>query len=121
MPTNFCTDPPPMCRASVSAASPIVVSGANYFTPAGVSAVTDVRINGLSIGTQGTDYTATLTPTGVQINALEEWAADPNETIIITLQGVSGNAQTGTTTVHTVTLTDPAAPAIAVPIANVIA
>jgi hypothetical protein len=57
--------------------------------------------------TTGTDYTYTVTPTGINISLIDDGVYDPNETIIITLTGVSGNAELGTQTVHTVTITEP--------------
>ncbi|MFM7329005.1 MAG: hypothetical protein ACKO3B_09775, partial [Bacteroidota bacterium] len=97
-----------------AAATSTLIEGATatvgYTTTLPAEVVPTISFGGTA--TQGTDYSITLTPAGIQISALEEWAADPNETITITLQSVSGNAQLGTTTVHTVTLTDPAAPAI---------
>jgi hypothetical protein len=57
--------------------------------------------------TEGVDYTHTLTPAGIAINVVDEWAFDPDETILVTLTGVSGNVQLGSLVTHTVTLTDP--------------
>ncbi|MFM8347925.1 MAG: beta strand repeat-containing protein, partial [Bacteroidota bacterium] len=105
-------DPP--LSVGFAAATSTLLEGATatvgYTTTLPAEVVPTISFGGTA--TQGTDYSITLTPAGIQISALEEWAADPNETITITLQSVSGNAQLGTTTVHTVTLTDPAAPAI---------
>jgi len=56
--------------------------------------------------TQGTDYTFTVSSTGITFTILEDEIYDPNETIILTLTGFSGGAAVGAKTVHTITITD---------------
>ncbi|MFM7328071.1 MAG: beta strand repeat-containing protein, partial [Bacteroidota bacterium] len=57
--------------------------------------------------TQGTDYTSTVTQSGINITVLADGQLDADETIVLTITGVTGNATTGTTNTHTVTLNDP--------------
>jgi hypothetical protein len=80
----------------------------NMALPPGVNPT--ISLDGTA--TLGVDYTYSVTPAGIIVNALEEWAFDPDETILITLTEISGNAQLGTIVTHTLTLTDPASQVI---------
>jgi len=71
--------------------------------PAGVTPT--VSLGGTA--TLDTDYTYSITQTGIQVTAVADGLYDPNETVIITLTSVSGNAVLGTVKTHTVTLTEP--------------
>jgi hypothetical protein len=76
--------------------------------PAGITP--DISISGTAM--QGSDYTYSLSAAGIVVTAVEDWSADPDETIEFTLTGVSGNAELGTVLSHTVTIIDPPAPVI---------
>ena len=76
----------------------------NQTLPSGVTPT--VSVGGTA--TQGTDYTYTITQTGITVTPVADALYDPNETVIITLTGVSGNATLGTVKTHNVTLTEPA-------------
>ena len=58
--------------------------------------------------TEGTDYTYSVSATGITITAVGDQLYDPNETVVITLTGVTGNAVIGPVDTHTVTLSEPA-------------
>jgi hypothetical protein len=54
--------------------------------------------------TENVDYTYTITSAGITFNAVDDGIYDPDETIIVTLTGFSGNAELGTTVTHTLTI-----------------
>ena len=54
--------------------------------------------------TAGNDYTYSLSPAGIVINAIDDGFYDPDETLVISLFGISDNAELGVDTIHTVTL-----------------
>ena len=59
----------------------------NQVLPAGVTP--SITFGGTA--TQGTDYSYSLSQSGVTVTATADGLYDPNETVIITLSGVSGN------------------------------
>jgi hypothetical protein len=101
------TEPPLIVE--FTAASSTILEGQNgtvsFNMALPVEVSPTITLGGTAI--QGTDYTYSITPSGIAFTVLEEWLFDPDETIIITLTGVSGNAELGTTSTHTVTITDP--------------
>jgi hypothetical protein len=75
------------------------------FSPALPGGVTPLFSLG-GTATEGTDYTYAVSSAGISFTAVDDGIYDPNETIIITLTGFSGNAELGTTVVHTITITE---------------
>ncbi|MFM8349138.1 MAG: Hsp20/alpha crystallin family protein, partial [Bacteroidota bacterium] len=71
--------------------------------PAGVQTI--VTVGGTA--TNGVDYSYSLTPAGVVITTTGDGIYDPDETIVLTITGVSGNAIPGTILTHTVKITEP--------------
>jgi hypothetical protein len=67
----------------------------------------DISVGGTA--TLGVDYTYSVTASGIQLTVVEDWFADPDETVIFTITDVSGHAEVGTTRVHTIILNDPPA------------
>ncbi|MFM7327599.1 MAG: hypothetical protein ACKO3B_02580, partial [Bacteroidota bacterium] len=55
---------------------------------------------------QPADFTYLLTAEGIVIASKTDQEYDPNETIVISLYGISDNAELGADSVHTVTLTE---------------
>lgn len=53
-----------------------------------------------------TDYTYTITSNGVSFTLKEDEVYDPAETIIVTITGFDGDAEVGTKSVHTLTVSD---------------
>jgi invasion protein IalB len=74
----------------------------NMVLPAGVTP--EISLGGTA--TLGADYSYSLNSEGIQISPIDDGLYDPDETIIITLTGISGNTELGTTTIHTVTITE---------------
>ncbi|MBX2944339.1 MAG: hypothetical protein KF725_00795 [Cyclobacteriaceae bacterium] len=70
--------------------------------PSGI--VPNITLGGTA--TQGTDYTFTISSTGISFTILDDQFYDPSETIIVTLTGFDGNAAVGTKAVHTITIND---------------
>ncbi|MFM8917456.1 MAG: hypothetical protein ACKOGP_06910, partial [Bacteroidota bacterium] len=102
------TEPPLVVGFNSSASNLAEGNSSNvaYNIPSLPSGVTP-SISLYGTATQGTDYTYTITQTGINITAIGNDNYDPNETIILTITGVSGNAVTGTVVEHTITLTEP--------------
>ena len=95
-----------MCSSDLSslAESSSATIAYNQTLPAGVTPT--ISVSGTA--TLTTDFTYTITQTGITVTPVADALYDPNETVIITLTGVSGNATLGTVKTHTVTLTEPA-------------
>jgi hypothetical protein len=73
--------------------------------PSGVS-VTTANISLSGTATETTDYTYTISNTGITFSLIDDGLYDPDETIVVTLLSVGGNGELGTTLVHTVTITE---------------
>jgi hypothetical protein len=74
----------------------------NQQLPAGITVTYTIT----GTATQGTDYTLTQNQNGFVITTLKDEIYDPNETVIIELTSVTGNAVLGATKIYTLTITD---------------
>lgn len=102
---------PPKTKVEFKQSASSVLEGQNLTVefatplPSGVSlSASHYTLAGTA--TQDVDYTVNVTANGIVINALDDGIYDPDETIIITLTGVGGHAELGTTIVHTVTISE---------------
>jgi hypothetical protein len=99
---------PEKSKIGFQAATSSVLEGANltvnFSQPLPSGAAPDIEYSGTA--TKDVDYTVQVTAVGVVITTLADGIYDPDETIILTLKGISGNAELGSITVHTVTITE---------------
>ncbi|MFM7194960.1 MAG: hypothetical protein ACKOYP_09320, partial [Bacteroidota bacterium] len=74
----------------------------NMVLPAAVVPV--VTLEGTA--TDGVDFTYSVSSSGIVFKPLTDELAEPDETVVITLSGLSGNAVSGSQKKHTVTITE---------------
>ncbi len=73
--------------------------------PSGVTvAASNITLSGTA--TKDVDYTMAVSSNGIVFTTIDDGIYDPDETIIVTLTGVSGHAELGTTLIHTLTITE---------------
>ncbi len=99
---------PPKPKIGFQSATSSVLEGATitvtFSQPLPSGAVPDIELTGTA--TKDVDYTFQVSAAGVVFTTLADGIYDPDETIILTLKGITGNAELGSITVHTVTITE---------------